>query len=123
MKKFLVSIIAISVATSALAASTLVSSGDSKSTQSVAAHRAGSLRVNNKVASDNSVVKSAARNNEIGRIGSIKTIGAIKTSSGSGTNSGTTGGTNAGTSGTNSGALTNAAIQSQMDACDRQFYK
>lgn len=116
MKKFLVSIIAISVATSAMAASTLVSSGDSKSTQSVAAHRAGSLRVNNKVASDNSVVKSAARNNEIGRIGSIKTIGAIKTSSGSGTNSGTTGGTNAGTSGTNSGALTNAAIQSQMDA-------
>ena len=116
MKKFLVSIIAISVVTSAMAASTLVSSGDSKSTQSVAAHRAGSLRVNNKVASDNSVVKSAARNNEIGRIGSIKTIGAIKTSSGSGTNSGTTGGTNAGTSGTNSGALTNAAIQSQMDA-------
>ena len=116
MKKFLVSIIAISVATGAMAASTLVSSGDSKSTQSVAAHRAGSLRVNNKVASDNSVVKSAARNNEIGRIGSIKTIGAIKTSSGSGTNSGTTGGTNAGTSGTNSGALTNAAIQSQMDA-------
>ena len=71
MKKFLVSIIAISVATGAMAASTLVSSGENKSAPS-ATYRAGSLRANKGV-TESVITTPAAKNQEIGRIGTIST--------------------------------------------------
>lgn len=115
MKKFLVSIIAISVATGAMAASTLVSSGENKSAPS-ATYRAGSLRANKGV-TESVITTPAAKNQEIGRIGTISTK-KITVSSNKNTG-GTTGGTQTGGSSsnnTNAGAMTNAAIQQQLDA-------
>lgn len=120
MKKFLVSIIAISVATGAMAASTLVSSGENKSAPS-ATYRAGSLRANKGV-TESVITTPAAKNQEIGRIGTISTK-KITVSSNKNTG-GTTGGTQTGGSSsnnTNAGAMTNAAIQQQLDAFDARI--
>lgn len=121
MKKFLVSIIAISVATGAMAASTLVSSGENKSAPS-ATYRAGSLRAN-KGGTESVITTPAAKNQEIGRIGTISTK-KITVSSNKNTG-GTTGGTQTGTGSSsttaNAGAMTNAAIQQQLDAFDARI--
>ena len=120
MKKFLVSIIAISVVTSAMAASTLASGGENKSATSSATYRAGSLRVNKGVTETATASSSAAKKTEIGRLGSVKTI-SMKTSGSNTSGTGSSNNNNSGSSNnSNTGALT-SQIQEQLRNIDTRL--